>query len=319
MRGGLARIVVIASIGAGGACGSSGTGAAPVVEKAPDAGTTDTGVLPDVDAALPDATTDSAAPAVDSLPGNRDRLLTTYLAYLKATPGKQSNGLDGSTLTGVCDLWRTLVPSAQGVYLTLTARLQASKLEADASSMLSHATKLYRVAGGDGATKSDHGSCGGDGNRMFVSIDEALHKALVVTNTTKGTSDGGTPALADIPIGAGSFWHDSQDLAGPHAPFDLSDETVNGGPRGQVQFFTSTTSAVALKPLGRTDLMALVDPYALEVDQDYDCAHNSNPLCDYILYGPLCAPAPSKSGTDIYTAKYGTIDPTWQPVDCAGK
>ena len=125
--------------------------------------------------------------------------------------------------------------------------------------------------------------------------------------------------LADVPAGAGSFWRDSRDLAGPHAPFDLSDETENGGPRGQVQFFASTMSAVAMKPLARTDVMTLVDPYALELDQDYDCAHNSNPLCDYILYGPLCAPAASKSGTDIFTDKYGSIDPTWEPVDCAGK
>ena len=211
------------------------------------------------------------------------------------------------------------MPSAQSVYLTITARLQGSKLSADASSMLFHTTKLYRVAGGDGATSTDPGQCGGDGNRMFVSIDEPLHHALVVANTTKGMVDGGAADLADVPIGAGSFWRDSHDLAGPHAPFDLSDETENAAPRGQVQFFASTTSTAANKPLGRTDLTALVDPYSLEVDQDYDCVHASNPLCDYITYGPLCTPGLSMTGTELFSAKYGSIDPTWQPVDCAGK
>jgi hypothetical protein len=320
MRGGIAVVVLVVGAAAGWACGSSDSGDAPGGTTPPDAGNGETGVLPSNDAAPPsDASADSAVPLVDTLPANRDRLLGTYLAYLKANPGKQSNGLDGSSLTGVCDLWRKLVPSAQGVYLTLTARLQRSKVSADSSSMLVHATKLYRIAGGDGATASDPGKCGGDGNRVFLSIDEPLHHSLLVANSTKGMVDGGVPELADVPIGAGSFWRDSHDLGGSHAPFDISDETENGGPRGQVQFFASTTSAIAMKPLARTDLMTLVDPYALELDQDYDCTHNSNPLCDYVFYGPLCAPAPSKTGTDIFSDKYGTIDPSWQPVDCAGK
>jgi hypothetical protein len=323
MRGSGVLVVIVAlAAGAGAwACGSSAASDSP----GDDAGTgtdeaaADTGAQPPVDASAPDAA-EAAAPAVDTLSANRDRLLGTYLAYLKATPGKQSNGLDGSKLAGVCELWRTLNPSAQGVYLTLTARLQGSRLAADASSMLFHATRLYRVAGGDGATGADPGACGGDGNRILLSIDEPLHHALLVANSSKGLApDGGVTELADVPIGAGSFWRDSHDLGGAHAPFDLSDETENGGPRGQVQLFASTTTPAASQPLGRTDLLTLVDPYALEVDQDYDCAHSSNPLCDYVLYGPLCAPAPSKAGTAIFAEKYGAFDPTWQPVDCAGK
>src|SRR5438445_12415430 len=48
---------------------------------------------------------DAAMPAADTLDANRDRLLASYLAYLKAHPGAQSNGLDAATVGGVCDLW----------------------------------------------------------------------------------------------------------------------------------------------------------------------------------------------------------------------
>jgi hypothetical protein len=319
MRGGLVLVVSMGAL-AGWACGSAATSDDPMTgDPGKDAGASEAAVTPPADAEVSDAPGDAAVPAVDTLPANRDRLLATYLAYLKATPGKQSNGLDGSKLTGICDLWRTLVPSAQSVYLTLTARLQGSKLDVDARSMLSHATKLYRVAGGDGSTSTGPGQCGGDGNRIFLSIDQPLHGALLLANTSKGMIDGGGPVIADVPAGGMSIWRDSHDFGGAHAPFDLSDETDNAAPRGQVQFFASTASAKATQPLGRTDLTALVDPYALEVDQDYDCPHNSNPLCDYVTYGPLCAPGPSKTGVELFTAKYGSIDPSWQPIDCAGK
>ena len=265
---------------------------------------------------------DGATPdASDTLSANRDRLLTTYLAYLKATPGAQSNGLDGSKLAGVCDLWRALVPAAQGVYLTLSARLQGSKLSTDGSSMLAHVTKVYRIAPGDGATAGSPGMCGGgEGNRMIVSMDMPLHEALLAASTNKGQPNaGGKADIADIQTNANSFWRDSHDLGGPHAPFDLSDETDNGAPRGQVQYFKDFASTAANAPLGRTDLTTLVDPHALEMDQDYDCPHNSNPLCAYTTYGPLCVPQASKLGIAIYTQNYGDYDPSWQPVDCTGK
>ena len=69
-------------------------------------------------------------------------------------------------------------------------------------------------------------------------------------------------------------------------------------------------------PLGRMDLTTLVDPYAVEMDQDYDCVHNSNPLCTYVTYGPFCFPETSLVGTDVYTKSYGSIDPTWHPSGC---
>jgi len=324
--GGVLLVATIAGVASlAWACGSSG-GAADIGAGSeagmPETGAAETSTTdPGVDAAAStDASDGATTGSGDTLAANRDRLLATYLAYLKATPGAQSNGLDGAKLADVCDLWRTLVPSAQGVYLTLSARLQGSKVSADGSSMLSHVVALHRIAGGDGATATDPGMCGGDGNRIFVSMDMALHEALNAANANKGqASAGGKPDIEDIQIGANSFWRDSHDLGGAHAPFDLSDETDNGAPRGQVQYFKDVASAAAKAPLGRTDLMTLVDPYALEVDQDYDCPHNSNPLCAYTTYGAFCVPGPSKLGVALYTEKYGDYDPTWQPVDCAGK
>ncbi len=154
---------------------------------------------------------------------------------------------------------------------------------------------------------------------MIMSMDGALHAALVAANDDKGAAGPtGTFDVADVPADATRFWRDSHDLGGPHAPFTLSDETEAGGPRGQTQYFADPTSAVAQAPLGRLDLETLVDPYALEMDQDYDCAHNSNPLCTYIFYGALCVAQPAIVGVDLYAQKYGSPDVAWQPSGCAG-
>jgi hypothetical protein len=267
------------------------------------------------DALLPPPS-DLALPA-DTLDANRDRLLTTYLAYLHAHPAAQSNGLDGS-VASVCQLWSKLDGSSQAVYLTLTARMQASTLGADGTSMLSHVAKLYRLSGGQGASGSNPGSCGGgEYNRMIMSMDATLQKTLVAANAAKGQpASNGKPDLVDAPSGGNRFWRDSHDIGGPHAPFDLSDETDNGAPRGQVQYFRDPSSTVAQAPLGRMDLSSLVDPDALEMDQDYDCPHNSNPSCTYVTYGPLCAPQSAMVGVDLYTKNYGTVEPGWHPSGC---
>ena len=265
-----------------------------------------------------DAALEADAPGGgDDLDSNRDRLLGTYYDFLKAsvtTP--QSNGLSGSTVTSVCDVWKKLDPSSQAVYLTLTARMQGSKLRVDGASMLHHVVKLYRLVGGEGATATSNGSCGGgEFNRMIMSMDPVLHDAQVAASTHKGAkqSDGKYDISDVVPA---SFWRDSHDAGGPHGPFDLSDETDQGAPRGQTQYFRDPTSTLAKSPLGRQDLGTLVDPLALEMDQDYDCVHNSNPSCSYVTYGPACFPMASKSGVDIYTASYGGIDPTWKPKGC---
>jgi hypothetical protein len=270
---------------------------------------------PDGARSVPDATvvaSPDASPDADlrsPLTKNRDRLLATYLAFLESDPTvTQTNGLSGADVATVCELWTKLDPSSRDVFLTLTARMEGSIVTADGSAMLDHVVKLYRLTGGQGATATAPGTCGGgEYNRMIMSMDPELQGVLVAANQDQGASR----ELLDIP--ASSYWRDSHDLAGPHPPFDLSDETNQGGPRGQVQYFRNPTSALANSPLGRQDLAALVDPLALEMDQDYDCGHNSNPLCSYYFYGPLCAFETKKIGTAIYTAAYGSFDPTYTP------
>ncbi|HSO32917.1 MAG TPA: hypothetical protein VLT33_10375, partial [Labilithrix sp.] len=302
------------------ACGGAGDGGGDAVAPGAEAGAD--APFTGSDAGEQDGHTlpfDAAAPPVDALPANRDRLLATYLAYLKANPAPQTNGLAGGSLTGVCDLWKKLAPSPQGTFLTLTARLQGSKLASDGASMLAHVTTLYRIAGGDGATSTDPGSCGGgENNRLMMSMDSQLQDSLLAANLDKGgKGTKGKPDIADQP--AGTFWRDSHDLGGAHAPFDTSDETDADMPRGQVQYFKDPSSTAAKSALGRTDLKTLVDPLALEIDQDYDCPHNSNPLCSYTLYSPICIPGAAKLGTELYTTKYGTFEPDWQPADCSPK
>ena len=253
--------------------------------------------------------TDSSAAWPDTLDGNRNRLLETYLAYLQANPTTQmTNGLMGSNLHSVCDVWTQLQPSARDVFLTLTHRLYGSKL-ADGTDALSLVTKIYRIAPGTGATATTAGSCGGEGNRMIMSQDTVLHAAQLAANTRQGAQP---YDLADIT----TYWRNSHDLGGPHAPFDLSDETNDGAPRGQTQYFKDPASTIANTALGRPDIMSVVDPYALEMDQDYDCTHNSNPDCDYVFYGPACAPAASEAGTAIYSGNYGDFISSWQPAGC---
>jgi hypothetical protein len=246
-----------------------------------------------------------------SLTGERDRLLATYLAWLQANPAPQSNGLAGGSLHSVCDLWTALQPSGKSVFLTITHRLYGSKL-ADTTTMLEHVTKLYRVVGGQDASATSDGSCGGgEYNRMIMQEDATLHATQLQANAHQGAQP---YDIADVV--ANGFWRDSHDAGGPHAPFDKSDETNDGAPRGQTQYFADPASAVATAPLGRMDLMTLVDPYALEMDQDYDCTHNSNPACSYIFYGPACAPESNLPGTQIYSATYGDFAASYTPTGC---
>jgi hypothetical protein len=259
----------------------------------------------------PDAAATADAPATfpDTLAGQRDRLLATYYAYLEANANTQmTNGLLGRDLHSVCEVWSALQPSARDVFLTLTHRLYGSKL-ADGTPALDLVTKVYRIAPGTGATQTDPGSCGGEGNRMIMAMDLRLHDALLAANVRQGAAP---YDVADIT----TYWRNSHDLGGPHAPFDLSDETNDGAPRGQVQYFRDPSSPAANAALGRPDIMDVVDPLALEMDQDYDCTHNSNPDCSYTFYGPACAPETNEVGTAIYSGNYGDFAATWKPAGC---
>nr|HEX4318827.1 hypothetical protein [Kofleriaceae bacterium] len=292
MRAALVAVVVVGWAGAAG-CGG-GKGAASDAPRGGDGAR--------VDSSSHDAPGDADRGSASPLTVNRDRLLATYLAFLQSEPTvTQTTGLSGANLTSTCQLWTALDGSSQLTFLTITARLQGSKLQGDGSTMLDHVVTLYRVAGGQGAVGSAApGSCGGgEYNRVITSIDATLHAAQVALT------------IDDIP--AGMAWRASHDLGGPHAPFDTSDETNQGAPRGQTQYFSDPTSALANTALGRQDLETLVDPNAMEMDQDYDCPHNSNPMCSYNTYGPLCAVETDEEGVVIYEASYGTIESDYSP------
>lgn len=307
---GFAWVVVGCGSGGGFQDGDAGTHTSDAAQAVDSSGN---------DAKTSDAGSDGASlnPACvgDTLSANRNRLLQTYYEYLKAfatTP--QTNGLS-NTVTGPTDIWQKLDPSSQAVFLTLTARMQGSVLGKDGTSMLSHVMKVYRITGGQGATATSPGSCGGgEYNRMIMSMDAELQAVQVAANKDQGALQMGKYDIADVI--PSSYWRNSHDLGGPHPPFDLSDETNSGAPRGQTQYFSDPTSTLANSPLGRQDLMTLVDPYALEMDQDYDCVHNSNPICQYITYGPACLPETQELGTDVYKGSYGDYGATWTPTAC---
>jgi hypothetical protein len=52
------------------------------------------------------------------------------------------------------------------------------------------------------------------------------------------------------------------------------------------------------------------------MDQDYDCVHSSNPLCEYTFYGAACLPQSTELGVDIYVDNYGSVEPGWTPLGC---
>jgi hypothetical protein len=286
-----------------------------------DAGSPDTGAL---------AAADGGIVQHMSLEGNRDRLWGNYfddLRTIASDPGANGGGTpvsggtpvgggttDGgvSVATSVCDLWSRLDSSSRAVFLTLTARLQGSVVRTDGSSMLDHIRKVYRLAGGQGADATNAGSCGGgEYNRMIMSMDTLLHASLLAANTRQGAIP---YDVSDIP--ATSFWRDSHNPGGVHAPFDTEDETDQGAPTGRVDFFADPGSTIARSPLGRFDLATLVDPLAIEMFQSYDCSGDANPSCSYIFYGPSCFPEASAVGVDIYTASYGSFDASWKPAGC---
>lgn len=258
-----------------------------------------------------------------SLDTNLNRLFETWRA--RNYPGYDS-----------CTAWRDLLDESQRmVFLTITHRLTTSRLapvsvaptavyyplyEAyvpDGQTPLDHIAAVYSIAGGHGPQRgSGVGSCGGgDNNRLFVSMDRNLWLALGLANATSGSVGNPGPLLDRW---NNRNWRESQDIAGPHDPFTVSDETTYGSPRGQVHFWLPRTNPErtayvipvepASGPVWRPGVGGIDDPYMLEMDQDYNWTHESNPLCsDYL---------------NDYVANHGAagpdyIDLDWEPAACA--
>jgi hypothetical protein len=209
-------------------------------------------------------------PSTATLRDNRDRLIDTLAVRKSSTR---------------CPLWTSLTATQKGVFLTITDLLGkrsfltndpaggAPRSGVDLETALDHVTKVYEIRDSNGSNG------GGDNNRIFVQADAKLIAAL-------RDFDGGLPE-----------WAKSSDLAGAHAPFDGTSETVTGQPRGQSHFWSSNASA---KPLGRPGVEDVNDPHVVEIDIDYDFLHNSNPEGTYF---------PNGKGRDHY-AKVWTPKPT---------
>jgi hypothetical protein len=259
------------------ACGSGGAG--------PDASADDDvdgNPNPAIDAALdtPDAGTTG-----DSLSAHRDRLVR----------GNPALG------TGADVCARCLDDSRRAVFLTLTHRLYISTLP-DTSSALAHITTCELILGG-GASGT---TCGGaENNRLFLTMDTTLWQLMVDTWNEDAT------AIGD---GADATWIHTEDLAGPHDPFTASNETDTGlsclglielgdsvPPTAQGHFFLDGDEV----PVQRGDGIDLpADPYLFEIDHDFDCLHQSNPVC------------PGKGFDATYAANYGDYDADWAPDGC---
>lgn len=273
------RLVIAAALGL---CACDGGGAGSV-----DAG-------PDVDAAAPDAGAPDALPDASppdafvptTLSDHRDRLF-------RGNP-------DLGTGADVCQRWTSLDVSRRAVFLTLTHRLFISTMP-DSSPLLAHIETVELILGG-GADGTD---CGGsENNRLFATMDDALWLEMVATwNDDRALGDGG-----------GSTWLHTEDLAGPHDPFTGSDETDTGlsclalielsdstPPTAQAHFFLDG-DAVPVQRGSGIDLPA--DPRLLEIDHDFDCLHQSNPVCD------------GREFDLAYTDNYGDFECGWVPIGC---
>jgi hypothetical protein len=156
-----------------------------------------------------------------------------------------------------------------------------------AEKLIDHVDGVYAVL--DGGDPYGRGSCGGENNnRIFFSLDER-----------------GIAAVRNIyPIFLPGI-KQSGDRGGPHWPFNGSRETIHGQPRGQLHYFLWDWDAISLD--GRREMSGVFDPWAMEVDIDYNWIHDSNPLCTYS--GDL--------GLDDYRDKWGeTHKPNpWWPVE----
>jgi hypothetical protein len=243
----------------------------------------------------------TGTPYSRSLDANRNRLFADWAAR---------NGQSGN----LCQAWAAQSCSTKGVFLTLTHRLQVSLLS-DYTTPLDHVNSCYAILGDEW----DGNHCGGDDNRIFVSMDNTLHNAMIYANYGY---------FMTMDQNGNNYWKPSADMAGPHSPFDMSDETSYGHPRGQIQFWGSGNGYTT--PVYSTGVNGIVDYNIMEMDQDYDWNHPSSTECSYDTGGcDTCKSAGDRAsfssgpGRMIYARQHPTLpgsfggpDYEWAPTGC---
>jgi hypothetical protein len=245
----------------------------------------------------------TSTPYSRSLDANRNRLFADWAAR---------NGQSGN----LCQAWAAMSCTTKGSFLTLTHRLQVS-LMSDYTTPLDHVNSCYAILGDE----LDSNHCGGDDNRLFLSMDNTLHNVMLIAH-------GNSNSFVTFDQNGNNYWKPSADLGGPHAPFDMSDETSYGHPRGQNQFWGSGSGYST--PVYSTGVNGIVDYNIMEIDQDYDAIHSSSTECNYGTGGcDTCASAgdranfSSGSGRMIYARQHPTLpgsfagpDYEWAPTGC---
>jgi hypothetical protein len=199
-----------------------------------------------------------------TLAENRDRLIAD-LAQRKSSDS--------------CTLWASLNQAERYVFLMDTAYLHSpsSRLhpptDGNAESALDHAVALYSINGpmaGQGVDSSGRG--GNDYNRIYLGFDALA--TCVMRNFSAAQND----------------WVQSDDLAGPHAPFTQREmifwyksiyDLQSNGPQFHHWHsdadFTASGSAID----SRLGVCGVRDPSLTELTIAFDFYHNSDPLGDY--------------------------------------
>jgi hypothetical protein len=213
--------------------------------------------------------------AVADVDHHRNRLLDTY---------SQRRGAAAR-----CSFWSTLTTVEKGIFLTHTdmlghrscmenssvpvsymndgvctpsacncAESRACSCAVGSEQALDHVFKIWAINGTDPACCSGTNCCNGGGqwHRTFFSADDEL--ILYFREFDLGLPE----------------WRESGDFAGPHDPFTGSDETAKGSPRGQTHFFRLDAEA---STLSRNGVEGVFDPHIVELDNDYNWIHDSNP------------------------------------------
>lgn len=226
-----------------------------------------------------DATgTVNGALTVVSLDHNRNRLLET-LAMVKGYPDR-------------CSLWSSFTASQRGIFLTHTDMLGSRSCMENSSiysnplnsgnscdssapcncavgsdQALDHVFKIWAVNGSDPSCycapgPNGYNCCNGgaDWHRTFFGADDKLIGYL--RNWTIGLPE----------------WGGSGDPAGPHSPFNNESETAKGSPRGQAHYWSYNWQATTLN---RPGVYGVYDPQMVEMDNDYNWKHDSNPEGEY--------------------------------------
>jgi hypothetical protein len=242
-------------------------------------------------------------PLTRSLDANRNRLFADWAAR---------NGLSAN----LCQAWAAQSCSAKGSFLTLTHRLQVSIL-GDFTTPLDHVNGCYAILG-DGL---DGNHCGGEDNRIFVSMDNMLRNSMIVANDNSNS-------FVTFDQNGNNYWKKSADPFGPHNGFDASNETSYGHPRGQMHFWKS--SAGSWTPIYNIGVNGIVDQNIMEIDQDYDALHPSSTECSYDTGGcDTCGGSWDRTGFSdgpgrmIYARQHPNLpgsfagpDYEWSPTGC---